>query len=791
MPLISIIVPVYNVEEYLDTCLDSLVEQDVGIDHLEILIIDDCSPDNSIVIADKYANAYKNAIRVIRHEKNKGPGGARNTGLEHATGKYIAFVDSDDFLDTNVFSLATEIMEQDNAIDIFLYAYEYYSKSNKQYPLNPSGKLFPLNRTISQYEIVQYPELMHATSVWNKVYRRTLFKLLPKFPSGHFEDAVFSIKGYLEAKKIHITDRTSYFYRKREVEENPSIMDNYLDRKENYFDHLAVNEQLYNLSKSYPHMTYAINWFNTRSWYGFVNNIFNHKVDLNDKEKEELFQRTKKIWENIDIDNLYHDGINNATKKLITVVQTAPSFSEAEEKLIPTQKKPISPPKELSQVKSIFKTVIPASSWQFLQKMKHKIFIEYPNKIANPPQGKTLPLEIQVSPQEAAVKQELEYLKNLDEYKKMPNDIWLFSERGNEAKDNAFALFKFVRQNHPSIPAYFIMTETDSDEYLKAAQLGNVINKNSNQHKIAFLKSKYLLCTHTRGMISPWQLNILSLCYEDYLKKKYIFLQHGITHNNVSEALHKTKQNFDLFLCGAKPEYDYILNHFGYSPKEVKYTGFARYDSLLDFTTKNQILLMTTWRTGICQPSWHSKRTVNDSKFITSEYYKKYQELINSEQLIAMLENNNLELIFYPHFEMQQYLKYFSTPSDKIIIASKDNYDVQTLLIESKLLITDYSSVFFDFAYMKKPCLFYQFDEKIFFDTHYKRGYFNYKTDGFGIVCNYKERLLAEIEKVIDSDFVLNQKYYKRIKKFFPLHDKNNCLRIYREIISLGDDYET
>ena len=109
---------------------------------------------------------------------------------------------------------------------------------------------------------------------------------------------------------------------------------------------------------------------------------------------------------------------------------------------------------------------------------------------------------------------------------------------------------------------------------------------------------------------------------------------------------------------------------------------------------------------------------------------------------------------------------------------------MQSLLKESKLLITDYSSVFFDFAYMKKPTLFYQFDEEKFFKTHYKRGYFNYKTHGFGIVSNNIERLLYEVDKAILVDFTLSEKYLQRINKFFPLYDKNNCQRIYNAILN-------
>ncbi len=773
LPKVTVIVPVYNAEAYIEECLDSLIEQDIGIDNIEVLIVNDATPDNSINIAQKYIDTYPNSMQIIEHKQNQGLGAARNTGWGKAKGKYIAFLDSDDCLDSNVFSLAINKMEIDNAIDIILYAFEYFSESNKQYPRNPSAKLFPLNKTIPQYEIAQYPELIHALSACNKVYRKDFLDKLPKFPTGHFEDMLFSIQGYILARKIHITDESTYFYRKREGE-GLSITDDYLSKKSNYFDHLSINEKLHELGIKHKQIEYAINWFNVRSWHGFITKVLKNEIEFSKKEKEELFTRTKELWSNCDPDNLYSDGINKAKIELVKAIQNASSFSELQRLLFPNRRRKNT--LNSQNLKSFIKKQVPDKYMPIIQKIKYNIFERFAKKAQT---VSTLLL------QDMEVKQEIADLKKHKEYLNFPNDIWLFSERGNEAKDNAFVLFKFIREHYPDIPAYYIFTKEDSQVYAQVEKLGNIIDKNSDHHKISFLKSKYLICTHSRGMIAPWSLNSMKSAYPSYFNKKYIFLQHGITHNDVSQALGKDIQNFDLFITGAKLEYDYILKNFGYTENEVKYTGFARYDNLHNIKTNNTILLMPTWRTEICQPSWVNKRIINDSAFIKSEYYRRYQELINSEHLIGHLEKNDLELIFYPHYEVQQYLKYFTTSSSKIKIASKDQYDVQTLLKESKLLITDYSSVFFDFAYMQKPVLFYQFDETEFFGTHYKRGYFNYKTQGFGVVCNNIDRLLFEVDKAVLADFSIKEKYLKRIDKFFPLHDKNNCQRIFDEIFNL------
>lgn len=245
-------------------------------------------------------------------------------------------------------------------------------------------------------------------------------------------------------------------------------------------------------------------------------------------------------------------------------------------------------------------------------------------------------------------------------------------------------------------------------------------------------------------------------------------LQHGITQNYI-EFMSKKIANLDLFICGAYPEYNYILNNYGYDENIVKYTGFARYDNLIN-EEKNQILVMPTFR------KWLNY----ESNFTQTEYFIKWNSLLNNNKLIKYLEDNNLTLIFYPHYEIQKNLHHFSSKSDKVIIADFNHFDVQQLLKESKMLITDYSSVFFDFGYMKKPVFYYQFDNKKFRQHHYQEGYFNYKTMGFGSINKKEDEL---INKIINYNS--NENNFKRNLEFFQLYDKNNCNRIYKEIIKL------
>lgn len=369
------------------------------------------------------------------------------------------------------------------------------------------------------------------------------------------------------------------------------------------------------------------------------------------------------------------------------------------------------------------------------------------------------------------------FYKNKEKYK----DMWLISERGNEAKDNGYVFFKYLRENHPEINSYYLMDSSKEIDYNKIKNLGNIIEYGSFEHKIAFLLCEKAICTHI-GFLEPWSYKLYKLILDRKNKKQFVFLQHGIILHDLSEDLNKASTKINLFITTTTKEHKSIRsNVYGYENHEVAQTGIARLDNLYNYKAKNQIVLMPTWRKDIVNPSYLKHKVVDDSIFLGSEYFERFNSLINNKRLQEILKYNNCELIFYPHYEVQQYIKYFKSSCEKVIVASKENYDVQTLLKESKLLITDYSSVAFDFAYMEKPMIYYQFDEL----DHYKNGYFNYDEDGFGSIVEQEKDLVDLLDKYIKNKFDLEPVFKDRIESTFNRRDNKNCERIFESIKSI------
>ncbi len=354
----------------------------------------------------------------------------------------------------------------------------------------------------------------------------------------------------------------------------------------------------------------------------------------------------------------------------------------------------------------------------------------------------------------------------------------MVSERGNDARDNGYVFFRYLTEKHPEINAYFVI-DYDSADYDKVKKLGNCVKYKSFDHYMMLCQSKYNVSTHIMG----YTPNMIVFVWLDrafnIIRGKKVFLQHGIIKDNMVFN-HYPHTKVDIFNTSAKPEYDYIKENYGHPDGVVQLLGMCRYDNLpLEPNTKNQILLMPTWRISLA----NSCKT--DSDFIKTSYFKAFNSLINNEDLINLLDENDINLVFYPHVGMQKYLHLFQSTSSRVICAPYDKYDVQRLLIESKVLITDYSSVYFDFAYMDKPEIFYQFDQEEYRSGHYAEGYFSYERDGFGPVFTDEKHVVEEIRRVLKRSCIPDSIYKERMESFFTLRDKNNCNRIFDAIVAL------
>ena len=367
-------------------------------------------------------------------------------------------------------------------------------------------------------------------------------------------------------------------------------------------------------------------------------------------------------------------------------------------------------------------------------------------------------------------------------YKLFRRDLWLVCDNANEARDNGYWFYKYVREAYPEQDIVYAISKKSKD-FMRVKYLGKTVDYGSYLHWVLYLAARKNISSQKGGKPNA------AVCYflevNGILKNTRVFLQHGVIKDDMP-WLYYENTKMKMFVCSTFREWKFVSETYHYPAGYVKELGLCRFDGLHDFEVKpKQILLMPTWRSWIATPTSASYEIEDVSEFENTEYFRAWNEFLNSERLANILEKNDLKLIFYPHRDMQIFLDKFGIRSDRIITAKFPEYDVQELLKESAYLITDFSSIAMDFAYMKKRLMYYQFDYEDFRKGQYGEGYFSYENDGFGKVCYTLETALNEIETAVKENFVNQEIYLKRHDEFFDLFDTNNCERNYQAIKEL------
>lgn len=355
--------------------------------------------------------------------------------------------------------------------------------------------------------------------------------------------------------------------------------------------------------------------------------------------------------------------------------------------------------------------------------------------------------------------------------------FWLICEEPMEAQDNGWCLFNYLNESHKEIKTIYAIKKK-APMYRAVKETGKVVQFSNFLHWIYYLSAEVNISSQKGGKPNA------AVCYflEVYgiLRNKRVFLQHGVIMSDL-DYLHYENAKIWLFIASSTKERDFIEETFHYPKDIVVCTGLSRFDYLGNENSEKTILLIPTWRNWLNLASKVDEEVKEEfHDFKRSEYYRTFQSLLKSNKLKNLLEKYDYKLFFYPHRNAQQYLDEFDANSERIIFASSDDYSIQELLMKTSIMITDYSSVSFDYAYLLKPVIYYQFDDARFRKYHYAEGYFSYSRDGFGPVCTNEDEVLQALQDaILGNDMIV---YREREKNFFTYHDKNNSERIYQAI---------
>ena len=288
--LISVIVPVYKVEDYLERCIDSILRQTYN--SLEIILVDDGSPDRCGEICDEYAKK-DSRIRVI-HKENGGLSDARNVALDICKGEYISFIDSDDYISDDYFEYLYKLIIEEEA-DISVCGVNKFSEDNEPKNVVNNEEVIILNK-IDGYRAMYYQRLFDH-SAWAKLYKSSLFKGI-RYPKGRlYEDAFTTYKVLDNSKKIVIGNKKNYYYLIRES----SIMNMKFNIRN--MDAIDATDEIYNFTNmKYPELIKSVS---SRVLSANVRTLLlmPREKTLFKKEKERIWNNIKLIRKTVLFDN--------------------------------------------------------------------------------------------------------------------------------------------------------------------------------------------------------------------------------------------------------------------------------------------------------------------------------------------------------------------------------------------------------------------------------------------------------------------------------------------------------
>lgn len=885
----SVVMAIYNSENYLKEAIDSLINQSIGFENnIQLILVDDGSEDQSKDICLDYQSKYPNNILVLSQE-NAGQASARNNGLKYIQGKYVNFLDSDDYIDLDAFEKVYDFFEkhydETDVVSIPVYFFERESGGHIS-----NGKFERGSRII---DLTEEPNTLqfHTAAAFIKNECLHVFS----FPTDVLfsEDVILVNKILLEKKTLGVLDSTKYHYRKRydessTIDTSKSKKEFYNERLTNYFLHLInyAKEKEGALPEFFHYMlVYDLQWVFEQAdvsvlsgsekgdFFKYLHEILDNipsEAILNNRYIKNPFRRDyflymkendlhieitdkndvllkvneytidniyyHKIWfdiiefdgNHLNISGLFNslfdkkyisiEAVREKNNKIDSFIGKYAKYSSREDmKFLGDSfqfkynfdiKIPIDENEE-SKIKirvnfhkdgdnENFKEDNIVSKYiglDFTPHVKLSKLSNYTFKNSNMLYFDNNCFYLIPYSFRDFVKLEWNCLKNIKKSKtlaykdalklrsfylitypilkifKRNRQLYLFEDRITACDDNGEHLFKYAINEKDNVLKYFVLSK-EAHGFERLSKIGNVLEYGSFKHKLMIFHTDKIISSHPyESMLNPFydSKDDQRALYAGLIKYKIYFIQHGVTLGNLSLWLSKYDKNLSLISTVSTLENEsYLDEGYNYDESILHVLGFPRYDNLKNNYNK-QVLIIPTWRRYL-------KR--DKDVFLNSTYYKNLNSLLNNRELIEKLKNAGYDIVFKPHPELtkessdnERYLDLFDFPKE-IKVSEEESY--QELFNNSALMITDYSSVFFDFAYLKKPVIYYQKEQ-----DYREKSYFDIETMGFGDIVLDEDELLSKVDFYLDNDCTMEDKFIERVDGFFKYRDQNNCKRVY------------
>lgn len=368
--------------------------------------------------------------------------------------------------------------------------------------------------------------------------------------------------------------------------------------------------------------------------------------------------------------------------------------------------------------------------------------------------------------------------------------IWMYIDKIYKGGDSSEYLYKYASAKNSKDIKHYYLVDKKSTDYKRLKKEGyKPLVRDSLKHRLVFLYADMMVISNS----TVYAFNGYTLTNSSYIRDLTHFhvccVQHGMSVQKIAIAQNRLRDNTRLYFCASKYEIDNlsrpVYDYVGYDA--LKLTGVPRYDGLKD-RAKKQIMISPTWRMQAAMPVRTSESEQRDYNplFKESEYFKVFNALINDKRLIDAAEKYGYRIKYVLHPIVSSQVEDFDKNDFVDIVPAVGDMSYEDMFCESSLMVTDFSGIQFDFAYMRKPLVYLHHKD---IPQHYEEGTFHYDTMAFGEICHDNDELIHTLIEYMQNDCKMKPEYVKRADDFFYYRDHNNCERIYKEMIDYQEKY--
>lgn len=838
----SIISPMYNVSRYLPEYFASLERQTYGFENLQVILVDDGSADDTAEVAEAFASRHPN-VTVLRQE-NGGQASARNAALPHATGTWVTFPDPDDVLSDDYFAEIASAIDTENPPSMLsarmLLWYEDTDTIRDTHALSGRFRSGRVTKNLNDAPSWVQP---HITSgfmrrdiiVSDELTFHTNLRL-------RFEDGSFASRYLLRFAEPAVTfvPEATYLYRQRSDKSStvqsstadprkytdtirygylPVIEDALAQRGDvpRWLQNLCLYDQFWILRSS---QTPAVrNAPFPEGMYAELHELlpaFLQHMDDESIAQFDLMYVSPWMREALTLAKrgeghapVYWGGVRDERRGLRTIVYryrgSAPQVSLT---VNGTGAAPVA--QKSFGLEYVGRPIV----------MQHILWVPDDASIDlalngvrqhildRPP---LVPGAFRAADRDGRLTHVSGYAKQLVRRGKeavarrlRPGGLhyirrdwavnskrlaqrfagaWVFIDRDVDAGDSAEDMYWWMSEHHPEHNSWFVVREGTPDWKRMSAAGARLVGYETPEFYALLKHADHLASSHADRFIT----HALPLKMRPP-KYAFTFLQHGVIKGDISHWLNP--KDIQVFIASTLDEYRYLTEAPAYraSRKEVRLAGLPRFDVLLERSAavqkdeKNLIVVMPTWRDYLVGAMGeHSGDREVIVEFAETLYAQRISALLNDERLLAAAREAGARIVFMPHPNMRPYLASFALPDD-VDVRSYADTDVREMIIHARLLITDYSSIAFNAAYIRTPVLYYQYDRDDYFVGHTERpGYFDYLRDGFGPVVQDPDEAVRVAASIVRDG--PDPAHLERMDRAFPVRDGRNRERVYEAML--------